>query len=155
MGKYSNVNASSLSSVANTALNELNRNSLQTVRNNLSKNSILYSAVSKSVTDQLNNIENSKAISGSIAVIKEMLEDLKSAASYISKYQDLERENALLDAKKYTYETDYYYVTSASGARVRRGTKTKKLNQSVVNKMNNNLKSMQKYEEMIDQLLTV
>src|SRR5690625_1406421 len=94
MGKYSNVNASSLSSVANTALNELNRNSLQTVRNNLSKNSILYSAVSKSVTDQLNNIENSKAISGSIAVIKEMLEDLKSAASYISKYQDLERENA-------------------------------------------------------------
>lgn len=147
MGKYSNVNYSSLISATETALAEIGQNSLLGVKVDLSNTEILNASVAAVLTTALESIETSTAIKGSIAVIKTKLLKLKDAAIYIGKYQDLEDTIAQLEAKKYTYKTEY----DEEGNSVR----TKKIDYNIVNQINTNNTLLQNYENTIDQLLMV
>ena len=155
MGKYSSVNASYLRSAANTALTELNRNDLMQIQRDISNKSILDASVSAIIKGNLSSINTNLNIVGSIAVIQKMLRNLVTASYYIDKYQDLERTISRLEGQKYRYETDYYYTTSASGARVRKSRQTKTINTSVMNQISRNERLLQQYEEKIDELLAV
>ena len=101
MGKYSNVNASSLLNATVTAINELSSHNLSIEYNSLKNRSTLTSQASKLVCNSLDDIINSKSIAGSIPKLKEKLNNLKKAVEAILKCQELEKEIKNLESKLY------------------------------------------------------
>ena len=98
MSTYGSVKATSLKSVVNTALNELNSHSLSTIRDNLNNNSVMSSSVKSVTHEKIGKIIDSSN-NGSISNLKKHLNNLKSACDYIEKIQSLESDIAYL--KKY------------------------------------------------------
>ena len=134
MGKYSNINARSLLNAASNAISELSSHNLNTEYNNLRNQNTLTSQASEIVCNSLNNIINSKSINGSINKLKDKLNNLKKAAEYIQKCQDLEKEiNAL---EKRLYDSDG------------------KKNVFVQMQINSDKRSLTSYENKVDSLLS-
>lgn len=134
MGKYSNVNASSLSNAVTKALNELNQYSLQDIRRDLQNQNILKTSINSVLDSSFEKVISSTAINGSITTLKKKLNNLKNAANYINKYQNTEKEIEKLKDK--LYKSD--------------GTK----NYSIQNRINTMKNTLNNYENKIDQYLS-
>lgn len=89
---YSEINIKALQSVINNAISELSTHNLSSAANNISNSSALSTKVGTIAKDALNKIEKAKDANGSIAKLRENLNNLKKASEYIAKCQTLAKE---------------------------------------------------------------
>lgn len=134
MGKYSNVNATSLQNVANNAINELSRYKMTSTKQNIDNTKNLYSTSKITLTNAMASVINKKDINGSIPKLEETLKKLSTAASYIKTCQDLEKEIAQLERDKYDSNGNTNYW--------------------VVWQINSKKNSLSSYESKVDRLLS-
>ncbi len=102
MGTYSSVKATSLKNAANNALSELGSHSLDSVKNNLSNVYNFDASANPVITDSLSNIMDSQSLTGSIAVLRKRLTNIKSAAE---KIEDIQSKESTI----YSYRNNSYY----------------------------------------------
>ncbi len=105
MGKYSNVNWSSMQSAASSALSELSSHSLN-CRTNITNRSVLSSSATEVLSKAFNEVRSSSSITGSIAVLKKKLNTLKSVAYKIRSYQETEKSIHNYEQKLQSAETE-------------------------------------------------
>ena len=104
MGKYSNVNSKSLLNATKSAISELSKYNVGSIRKEITSKSIFKSNANKIVDDNLDSIDKSKSINGSIAKLKEKLNNLETCAEKISKYQSVEEEIDNLEKNLYNWD---------------------------------------------------
>ena len=106
MGKYSNVNATSLKNTVTTAINELSTYSMNSIRSNLVNIKNLSSKAGSNITSAITTITGNKNYNGTIPNLRDYLYKLSNAADNIIKYQNLEKEIANLESELYTYDKE-------------------------------------------------
>ncbi len=107
MGKYSNINSASLLSTANSALNELSKYNVGSLKKEIISKSIFNSSANKIVDNSLSSIDNSKTINGSISVLKEKLNNLIKCAEKINSYKQIEQEITNLERSLYNWDGSF------------------------------------------------
>lgn len=105
MGKYSNVNWSSMQTAAANALSELSSHSLN-CKSNITNRSVLSSSATEILSKAFNEVISSSSITGSIAVLRKKLNTLKSVASKIKSYQETEKAIREYERKLQRAKTD-------------------------------------------------
>ncbi len=122
MSKYSNVSATSLKSAIQTALNEISTHSYDAPKQNLTYNSnVIQSSVSSVIDTAITSIESATG-KGSLAELKQKLNNLSNACTKIEQIQKLEKEIQQLqsditnlEARKYKTETHTSSYTDIYG----------------------------------------
>lgn len=144
MGKYTNVNVERLQDTVKTALRELTTysNYIRNVTNDLNNSRNLQTKAKTVLNTSLTNVNNSSSLNGSNPVLKEKLQTLEKAGSLIKKWQQLEKEIASLEERK--YKTEYNKATKRS---------EKVLDNRVVNQISSKKSTLKTYENQIDNLL--
>ena len=154
MGKYSNVNVSSLNSAVDKALDEIKNYDLSDVNATLSNNTTLDSGIETKVEDSLDLIISSENISGSIKVLKKQLNNLKDASSYIKKYQEAEKEIKELEKRLYKEEISYESTQNSKGETIINKVVEWVVDTYVKNRINVLKNDISFYEKRIDNYLS-
>ncbi len=154
MGKYSSVAATALKNTCIIAMEELESNKFESIRNNLNSASVLQSSVCGKIASVLNDMDNG-SINGSLSTLTNNLSSLCGICEMIEQIQNLEievenlkSEIAALEKKKYD-EIEKKYTDANGNLRTY---KEKRLNQSIVNRINEKYKQIQIKMEMIEKL---
>lgn len=151
MGKYSNISATNLKSQVDKALNELGHQTLENVKSGIKSSTILNSSASNVLENALSSISNSTNIVGSMTVLKNNLNSLKTASEYIENYQKLEKEIEELEKRRYKEESYKEWCSEHQKYHSRSRTVEDK---AVVAKINKKTKEKNDCEAKIDKLLS-
>ena len=146
MGKYSNIAVSKLKSHTILAKKELDINDFSGIKAEFNKTLTLQSSVNNVINVNLEAFESSGTLNGTRKKIKNLLDNLENACNCIEKIQELEKEIASLETRKWKTETTKY--TDALGHSHTR-TKTV-IDQAVVDEINRKKKSLAEYETRAD-----
>lgn len=146
MGKYSNIAVSKLKSHTILAKKELDTNDFSSIKTEFNKTSTLQSSINSVINTNLEAFTNSSTLNGTRKKIKSLLDNLENACGCIEKIQELEREIASLEARKWKTETSKY--TDALG---NSHTRTRRvIDQAVVDEINRKQRSLSEYEKKAD-----
>lgn len=150
MGKYSNIAVRKLKSHTTLAKKELDTNDFSNIKIEFNKSSTLQSSINSVINVNLDSFSNNEKIIGSRSKLKKLLDNLEKACECIEKVQDLEKEIASLETRKWKTETSEF--TDVFGKKHTR--KKKVLDQIVVDEINRRQKLLSEYESKADYYLT-
>lgn len=154
MGKYSNVNVTTLETTINNVESLIKKYDISEIRRNLINNKVIQeSKVEAKVSEALTKIATSEEYIGSIKTLNNLIKKLDNARNQIKLYQNLEKQIPPLEKK--LYKTKYTYETKiVNGKSVRTKVANTVIDQNVQNRINSLRNSMSKYEANADKYLT-
>lgn len=155
MGKYSNVNASSLSNtISNMILfHQMSSNTLSNVKSDLAnKNNFSSEAIDNAVKAIEKIISSNK--NGTISNINNRLINLKNVSDKIKNYQNIENDIAKLNKKLYYDETERVVSKDAKGKEIVSYVTHTYMDYNVYNNIQSLKKQLNSLELEIDSMLS-